>query len=123
MTSEARTSSPVLNVIKWLFVAVCVAAAVFGGNYEHQDIPALYRILAVVGVMLVGFGVAAFTNEGIRFRQYFKEANIERRKVVWPTRPETTQTTMIVVAVVIFMGFVLWLLDLSLGWVISQLIG
>lgn len=123
MTSEARTSSPVLNVIKWLFVAVCVAAAVFGGNYEHQDIPAIYRILAVVGVMLVGFGIAAFTNEGIRFRQYFKEANIERRKVVWPTRPETTQTTMIVVAVVIFMGFVLWLLDLSLGWVISQLIG
>lgn len=123
MTSEARTSSPVLNVIKWLFVAVCVAAAVFGGNYEHQDIPALYRILAVVGVMLVGLGVAAFTSEGIRFRQYFKEANIERRKVVWPTRPETTQTTMIVVAVVIFMGFVLWLLDLSLGWVISQLIG
>lgn len=123
MTSEARTSSPVLNVIKWLFVAVCVAAAVFGGNYEHQDIPAIYRILAVVGVMLVGFGIAAFTNEGIRFRQYFKEANIERRKVVWPTRPETTQTTMIVVAVVIFMGFVLWLLDLSLGWIISQLIG
>lgn len=123
MTSEARTSSPVLNVIKWLFVAVCVAAAVFGGNYEHQDIPAIYRILAVVGVMLVGLGVAAFTAEGIRFRQYFKEANIERRKVVWPTRPETTQTTMIVVAVVIFMGFVLWLLDLSLGWIISQLIG
>jgi len=52
-----------------------------------------------------------------------KEARIEIRKVVWPTRPETIQTTLIVVAVVLVMALILWGLDTFLGWIISQFIG
>jgi preprotein translocase subunit SecE len=52
-----------------------------------------------------------------------KEARGEVRKVVWPTRQETTQTTLIVVAVVLFVSLVLWGLDSSLSWAIKGLIG
>jgi preprotein translocase subunit SecE len=48
---------------------------------------------------------------------------IELRKVVWPTRQETNQTTLIVVAVVIFMSLVLWALDTVLGFFASKIIG
>ena len=52
-----------------------------------------------------------------------KEARVEVRKVVWPTRQETTETTLIVVAVVIFVALILWGLDSGLSWVIKGLIG
>jgi preprotein translocase subunit SecE len=52
-----------------------------------------------------------------------KEARVEIRKVVWPTRQETTQTTLIVVAVVLVMALVLWGLDSLLGWLISLIVG
>ena len=52
-----------------------------------------------------------------------KEARVEIRKVVWPTRQETTQTTLIVVVMVIFVGLILWALDSTLSWSVSGLIG
>jgi len=54
---------------------------------------------------------------------HMKEAKNEIRKVVWPTRQETGQTTMMVVAVVIIIGILLWGLDTFLGWVVSSVIG
>ncbi|TIR54961.1 MAG: preprotein translocase subunit SecE, partial [Mesorhizobium sp.] len=47
----------------------------------------------------------------------------EIRKVVWPTRQETTQTTLIVVAVVLVMALLLWGLDSLLGWLVSLIVG
>ena len=47
----------------------------------------------------------------------------EIRKVVWPTRQETTQTTLIVVAVVLVMALLLWGLDSLLGWLVSMIVG
>ena len=85
--------------------------------------PLLYRVLGVVALMLIGAGIALTSSQGKAVLQLLKEANIERRKVVWPTRQETTQTTMIVVAVVVFMALVLWGVDSLLSWLISLLLG
>jgi preprotein translocase subunit SecE len=52
-----------------------------------------------------------------------KEARIEIRKVVWPTRQETTQTTLIVVVMVILVGLILWAMDSTLSWSVSGIIG
>jgi preprotein translocase subunit SecE len=52
-----------------------------------------------------------------------KEARVEIRKVVWPTRQETTQTTLIVVAVVLVMSLLLWGVDSLLGWIVSLIVG
>lgn len=122
MSTESKASKSPLDIVKWLLAIALFAAAVVG-NYMYAEMPLLYRVLGVVALMLVSAGVAFTTFQGKAFLQLLKEANIERRKVVWPTRQETTQTTMIVVAVVFVMALILWGLDTLLGWLISLLVG
>jgi preprotein translocase subunit SecE len=52
---------------------------------------------------------------------FVRDARTEVRKVVWPTRKETAQTTLFVIVAVIFMGVCLWLLDMFLGWAVRLL--
>jgi len=122
MSTDSKTQKSPLDIVKWILAIGFLAAAVVG-NYMYGNEPLLYRVLGVVALMLVGAGIALTSSQGKAFLQLLKEANIERRKVVWPTRQETTQTTLIVVAVVIFMALVLWGADSLLSWLISLLLG
>ncbi|HHJ4328242.1 TPA: preprotein translocase subunit SecE, partial [Klebsiella pneumoniae] len=82
-----------------------------------------YRVLALLALaVLVGF-VALQTGKGRAFFALAKEARIEIRKVVWPSRQETTQTTLIVVVVVLVMSLLLWGIDSLLGWLVSKIVG
>jgi preprotein translocase subunit SecE len=76
-----------------------------------------------LAIALVAALIAAQTVKGSAFLVMFKEARNEIRKVVWPNRQETLQTTMIVVAVVLIMALLLWGLDSLLSWGVSLLIG
>ena len=122
MSADSNTQKSPLDIVKWILAIAFLAAAVVG-NYMYANEPLLYRVLGVVVLMLVSARVASITSQGKTFLQFLKEANVERRKVVWPTRPETTQTTMIVVVVVILMSLVLWGVDSLLSWLISLLLG
>ena len=123
MSTESKASKSPLDVVKWLLAVAFISAAVAGNVVYADDFPLLYRVIAVVVLMAAGLGVAATTAQGKSFLQLLKEANIERRKVVWPTRQETQQTTLIVVAVVFLMALILWGLDSLFGWLISMLVG
>jgi preprotein translocase subunit SecE len=122
MSTDSKAVNMPLDIAKW-FVALAFLAAAVAGNYMYAEVGLLYRVLAVVALMLLGSGVALTTAKGQTFLQLLKDANIERRKVVWPTRQETTQTTMIVVAVVVIVGLALWGLDTLLGWLVKLLVG
>jgi preprotein translocase subunit SecE len=122
MSADSNTQKSPLDIVKWILAIAFLAAAVVG-NYIYANEPLLYRVLGVVFLMLVGAAFALTSSQGRAFLQLLKEANIERRKVVWPTRPETTQTTLIVVVVVILMSLVLWGVDSLLSWLISLLLG
>ena len=122
MSSDSNIKKSPLDIIKWILAIAFLAAAVVG-NYVYANEPLLYRVLGVVVLMLVGAGFALTSSQGKAFLQLLKEANIERRKVVWPTRQETTQTTLIVVVVVVLMSLVLWGVDSLLSWLISLLLG
>jgi len=122
MNTETKASNSALDVVMWLVSVAFLAAAVVG-NYLFADEPLLYRVLGVVVLMLISLGAALMTGQGKGFMALLKEANIERRKVVWPTRQETTQTTLMILAVVVVMSILLWGLDTLLGWLISGLIG
>jgi preprotein translocase subunit SecE len=122
MSGNTETTNAPLNVFKWL-IAISIASVAIVGNQMYAEAGLLYRILGVVALMAVALGFAAITTQGRAFLTLLKEANIERRKVVWPTRQETTQTTMIVVAVVIVVAILLWGLDSFLSWVVSSVIG
>ncbi|HIQ51873.1 MAG: preprotein translocase subunit SecE [Pseudomonadales bacterium] len=122
MSAKAELNDNRFDVIKWVVVALIVSVGVFGDSYFSAE-PVLYRAIALVVLGLVAGFVALQTSKGKAFWSLLKEARIEIRKVVWPTRQETAQTTMIVVAVVLVMALVLWGLDSLLGWIVSQFIG
>ncbi|MCC6077374.1 preprotein translocase subunit SecE [Pseudomonas sp. GCM10022188] len=122
MNAKAESKDSRLDIAKWLLVAVLVAVAVVGNQYFAAE-PILYRVLGIVVLAGVAGFVALQTVKGSTFFALVKEARAEMRKVVWPTRQETTQTTLIVVAVVLVMALLLWGLDSLLGWLVSLIVG
>jgi preprotein translocase subunit SecE len=83
----------------------------------------IYRILGLVGLSVSGAAIVFTTKVGRSFLAFVREARVEVRKVVWPTRQETVQATLVVVALVFLVGLILWLLDMVLFWGISLLTG
>lgn len=122
MNAKAESKDSRLDALKWSAVAILVAVAVVGNQYFSAE-PILYRVLGIVLIAAGAAFVALQTAKGSAFFTLVKEARAEMRKVVWPTRQETTQTTLIVVAVVLVMALLLWGLDSLLGWLVSLIVG
>lgn len=120
--AEVQTSSGALDLIKWVLALVLVAGGVYG-YYHFAQYPVLYRVLALIPVVGVALLLGVLTHSGAAFWDLVKQARMEIYKVVWPTRQETMQTTLIVVLVVFLMAIVLWLLDMFFGWLASLIIG
>ncbi len=120
--TETAEVSPGIDMFKWLITAILIAAAVVGNSF-YGDQPFFYRLVGVLVVAVIAALVAAQTVKGKAFVTLLKDAQAEVKRVVWPTKQETTQTTLIVVAVVFVMSIVLWLLDLGLGALIKMIIG
>lgn len=122
MNAKTENSTNWLDIAKWLIVA----AIVFGGVYANMvyaTLEVIYRALAGVGLAAVAVGIAMQTEHGKAGWNLAKEARVEVRKVVWPSREETTQTTLIVVAVVTLVGLIMWGLDSGLSWGVHAVIG
>ncbi|RMH34138.1 MAG: preprotein translocase subunit SecE [Gammaproteobacteria bacterium] len=100
-----------LDLIKWLLALGIVIALIVGNHYYEDTIASAYRILA----MLAGGGIALLifltTETGKRFAAFAREARIEIRKVVWPTRSQTVKTTLVVMVFTIVMALLLWAVD------------
>ena len=122
MTVKAEAKSSRFDLLKWLVVAALVVVGVVGNQFFSGE-PILYRVLGLLALAAVAAFVGLQTAKGQAFFGLAKEARVEIRKVVWPTRQETTQTTLIVVAVVLVMALVLWGLDSLLGWLVSMIVG
>lgn len=122
MNDSTAVESSKLDILKWGFVAILVGAGVVGNAY-FSDESLLYRILALLVLAILAGFVALQTAKGRSFWQLLKDARSEIRKVVWPTKAETRQTTLIVLAVVVLVGLLLWALDSLLSLIVSGIIG
>ncbi len=111
-----------LDGLKWTVVFLLVAVGI-GGNMYFSGESLLYRVLALLALAVGAGYIASLTVKGAAFVALLKGARTEIRKVVWPTRQESTQTTLIVVAFVIVAALILWGLDSLLGWLASMVIG
>jgi preprotein translocase subunit SecE len=111
-----------VDKIKLAVAALLVVAGIWGFYYLGAS-----PLIARIGVILVGIAAAiavGWTSEpGKRFYAYTQEAVTETKKVVWPTRKETMQTTGVVVLFVIVMALFLWIVDASLTWAVDLFIG
>lgn len=111
-----------LDPLKWFVVIALIVAGVVGNSHFSAE-SLLYRVLGLLVLAVIACFVAYHTAKGASLWALIQGAMVELRKVVWPTRQETNQTTLIVVAVVIVMSIILWLLDTFLGWIASSIIG
>jgi len=128
MTTQAENANTNggVNVLKWVIALVLLIAATLGNRYASEvlpQLPAWLRVIALVVTGVVAVVVLLTTSQGAAFLKLLKEAQVEARRVVWPTKDETWQTTLIVLAVVVVMSLVLWGLDTLFGWMISAVIG
>ena len=120
MNAEAKSSS--LDTVKWVVVAILVAVGVYANSY-FADESLLYRVLGLLVLAAIGGFIALQTAQGAAFWELTRESRTEIRKVVWPTRQETVQTTFIVLGFVLLTALLLWGLDSLLGWLVSMVIG
>ncbi len=122
MTANTEEKVYRLDALKWLLVAAVVAVGVVGNSHFSAE-SILYRALGLIVLAAVAVFVALQTAKGAAIADVVRGALVELRKVVWPTRQETNQTTLIVLAVVIVASIILWLLDTLFGFVASSIIG
>ncbi len=108
--------------IKWGFALALVAGAV-GAFYFYADQSLLLRVIAVLVAVGIASVIALQTEKGRAAWGVARDARAEVRKVVWPTRKETLQTTMVVIAMVSVIAVILWLLDGLLAYAMRQLLG
>lgn len=107
--------------LKFVLALLLLMAGV-AGFYYFAEQPMVFRVLAVLAGVAAGGALAWFTAPGRRFVDFSREAIVETRKVVWPSRRETLQTTGIVFAFVLVMAVILWTADKSLEWVLYDLV-
>lgn len=122
MNSKIETEGSGLDTAKLIVAVMLLAAAVFA-FYWYADHSLLLRVLGLFAAAGLALLIASQTLVGGRTLGFFSDARTEVRKVVWPTRQETFQTALIVFGVVIFVGIVLWLLDMLLLWAVRLLTG
>ncbi len=122
MNSTVETTSGKLDTFK-LGLALLILIAALVGFYVYADETLLYRVIGLLAAVGISVGIALQTDKGREIWGYFHDAQIEVRKVVWPTRQETVQTTLLVIGMVIIVAIILWLLDMFLGWSIGALMG
>ena len=91
-------------------VALIIVAAV-GNTYFAAQLSLVVRVLALVALGAGAVAAAALTNQGQKTIHFIKESRTELRKIIWPTRPEATQTTLIVIAMCVVVSLVLWGID------------
>lgn len=122
MNSKTETKTSPIDSIKLGFALLIIVVSIAGYYYfaEHSKLMRVLGILAAVGVAI---GIAYTTEMGRNVWSFLHDAQIEVRKVVWPTRQETIQTTMVVIFMVVLVGLFLWLLDMFLSWIVHLLTG
>jgi len=122
MNAKVETESGRLDSLKLWIAVLILAAGIFAFYYFEGQLLVL-RVLGLLAVAGISVFVAAQSSTGKTIIGFIRGAQTEVRKVVWPTRAETVQTTLAVILMVFLVGVFLWLLDMFLLWAIQVLTG
>jgi len=123
MNSKAESNKPAFTDTLLLLVSVIMLLAGIGAYYYYQDLAITpVRVAALIAVTLLASWVAAQSQKGGAFFRFLKEADIERRKVVWPTHQEAVQTSLMVIVVTIIISLFLAAVDWMIGALVRTLL-
>ena len=122
MVARVESTGKMQDTLKWLFATLLLGGALTA-FYYYADHSLLMRIIGLL-IVAGAAGVIAFTTEkGRTAWEFMGDSRTELRKVVWPTRKETTQTTLVVFGVVTLVAIFLWMVDGILSWVVRLVLG
>ena len=122
MSQQEGNNINVQSKALWVLGLSLIMLAVWGNSY-FSDVGLLYRVLGVVTILLLSIFVLKFTVFGNQTFNLLIQSSTEIRKVVWPNRTETTQTTLIVTAAVLVASLILWGLDSLFSFLIKLVLG
>lgn len=111
-----------VDKIKLVIAFLLVIAGIAGFYYLH-DSAAVLKLAVVLAGLLLAAGVAWTSDPGKRFFTFGKDSVAEAKRVVWPTRKESLQTTGVVILFAIVMALFLWAVDASLMMIVDKLMG
>ena len=124
MSTHTETSqSGVLDILKLLAAAGALLGGLYGYYFYENDVALPLRVLMVLGGTAVGITIAMTSAQGQRLWHFIQGSRVEIRKVVWPTRTETTQTAIAVFIFTLIMALFFWALDSGLLWLTRRLVG
>ena len=121
----AQQSSKTFNIqskILWVLALGLIFLAVWANSF-YSYVGLLYRVIGVILVLSASLAILRYTEFGKQAYVLITQSFVEVRKVVWPNRTETTQTTFIVAAAVIAASLILWGLDSLFSFLMKAIIG
>jgi preprotein translocase subunit SecE len=119
---EIKNATGKLDILKWGIVVVLFLMGFFA-NYYYIQQPLSLRLIGWVILASIMAAIAFHTSQGHRLWKFFREAHGEMKKVVWPNRRETFQTTMLVITIVVIFSLLIWIVDVFLMWIVNWLTG
>jgi len=124
MVTQTETShSGVLDIIKLSVAAMALVGGLYAYYYYEPQVAQALRVLMVLGGTAAGIGIAMTSTQGQRLWHFIQGSRVEIRKVVWPTKQETTQTAIAVFVFTLIMMLFFWALDSGLLWLTRMLVG
>jgi preprotein translocase subunit SecE len=121
-TTQETSESGVLDILKLLVAAGVLVGGLYG-YYYYLEWSLPIRVLLVLGGLAAGVVIAMTSVQGQRLWAFIQGSRVEIRKVVWPTKQETTQTAIAVFVFTLIMALFFWGLDSFLLWLTRTLVG
>jgi preprotein translocase subunit SecE len=122
MNARAEAGSSGLDTAKLVVSATIIVAGIWA-FYFFAGYSLLLRVVALLALSGGAAALALTTAPGRQLWRFAVDSRMEVRKVVWPTRQETMQTTLIVIVMVFLLGVLLWLFDMVLMAILRFLTG
>ena len=111
------------NSFLWVLIAILIIAGVVA-NYYFASVAWPLRLSGWIILAIIIVFLGSKTAAGKKLWQFAKEARVELRKVVWPTKDETIRNTTVIVLIVIFTAFILWCIDtlllMAVNWIVVK---
>ena len=122
METKVEEQATIVDTAK-LALSVVIVLGGLVAYYYFGDSSTLLRTLGVLLAVALAAVVALTSMQGKALWKFIQGARVELSKVVWPTKDETIQTTLVVLVVAVIGGVIFWTLDFFLLWITTRITG
>jgi preprotein translocase subunit SecE len=124
MNSKVEKEQASARGSAYLVLSVIMLLGGIAAYYYYKELAITpVRVAGLIAVTILASWVASRSETGAAFFRFLKEADIERRNVVWPSHQEALQTTLMVIVVTIIISLFLAAVDWMLGALVRNLLG